>query len=292
MKTVKVKQYIAVKDERLDIDQIDHYRLSFFIGARSCELAIYDERKKRLLQLETFAFDSKKSLVDNLEDLHHEHILISAGFWKRIQVVLRSKQFCQVPNALYSAEHAYDYLKLNGKTDPLTDEYLSTLDESHPYTTVFAMDKALRVWFSAKYPKPEVSLNHQSSVFLSGTLAADDPQLPFQLLVNFTQKEMLLAGLEKGKLVYYNQFALKGAETEAKMIFHGLKQFSKEGQATPILLWGPVDTVKSHQPALTKFFKNLSLGQRPKGLKLHNNFNALEAYEFGDIFWAHASQKA
>ena len=53
-------QIVSLKDERLDIDQIDHYRLSFFISDDSCQIAIKDVRKKRLLLLEDIEFDKRQ----------------------------------------------------------------------------------------------------------------------------------------------------------------------------------------------------------------------------------------
>ena len=71
---------IAIKDERLDIDRIDHYRLSFFISTQECQITVFDIRKKQLLLFENIELDHSKSILENLDVIYDDHILIAAGF--------------------------------------------------------------------------------------------------------------------------------------------------------------------------------------------------------------------
>lgn len=283
MKTEALKQNIILKDERLDIDQLDHYLLSFFIGSQSCELAVFDERKKRLLMLESYSFDPSISLLDNLKALHYDHVLISAGFWKRVEVILRNKCFSQVPNALYSGEHSYDYLKLNAPVDPLNEKYLSILDEKQEVTTVFSVQHELMRWFDGKYPKPTIGYKHESNLCIEAMGRLADSKQEAQLFINFTATHMQLTGFAKGKLRYYNQFEVKTAERAAKLILMCLQNFSEQGQASPITLWGNHKHVQSHLPLLKKYYKNLQTGEKPKGVRMSHIFDRMQAYEYFDV---------
>ncbi len=283
MKTEALKQNIIIKDERLDIDQLDHYLLSFFIGSQSCELAVFDERKKRLLMLESYSFDPAIDLLENLKALHYDHVLISAGFWKRIEVVLRNKHFCQVPNELYSGEHSYDYLKLNSEVDPLNEEILSVLDEKQGVTTVFSVPHELRRWFDGKYPKPDIGYMHESTLTISCMGMQANHKTEAELFINLTATSLQMAGFAHGELKYFNQFGISKPERAAKLILMALQQFSEQGQSTPITLWGQEQHVKGHLPFLKKYYKKLSTGEKPKGIKMSHIFDGLKPYEYFDV---------
>lgn len=283
MKTEEKQKRISIKDERLDVDHIDHYHLSFFIGSSSCEISIYDDRKKRVLLLESIVLDKDKSLLENLKVIHHDHVLIAAGFWKTVIITLRNHSFTQVPSALYSGDYAYDYLKLNTHTDPLKEKYASTLDKTLGCATVFAVPHELIRWIDGKYPKPNIVFRHESANFLkvlTGLVKEDEDHL----FLNLTGSDMLLAGFTEGKLAIYNQFKLQNPQQAAKMILLSIKQFSDQGQSTSITLWGVNEAVKLYEPAFKKFFKHLKKGDRPKGIRMSHDFDELKDYEYFDVF--------
>lgn len=283
MKTEERQKAISIKDERLDVDHIDHYHLSFFISASSCEICIYDERKKRIVLFESIPLDENKTVLENLKRIHHDHALISAGFWKTVIITLRNQRFTQVPNNLYASDYAYDYIKLNAHTDPLKDKYVSTLDKAQGCTTVFAVPHELIRWVDGKYPKPDIVFRHESANFLKvliGQINSDEDQL----FINFTDTMMLLAGFKEGKLAIYNQFKLQTAQQAAKMILLSIKQFSDQGQAISITAWGVQATVKEYEPTLKKFFKHLRKGDRPKGIRMNHDFDQLKEHEYFDVF--------
>lgn len=281
--TATIKKNISLKDERLDIDHLDHYLLSFFIGKGTCEISVFDDRKNRLLLMESYAFDPSLDLLDNLKKLHHEHALIAAGFWKRVEVILRNDKFCQVPNDLYSGDFTYDYLKLNCKVNPLQEKYLSTLDDHQGCTTVFSVPNDLMSWFEGKYPKPAISYKHETAVWIKAATGQLDPKEGNRLLINLTQTHMQLAGFAGSKLSFCNQFELKAPERTAKLILMAIQQFSDQGQAISIKLWGVKSSVDKHLPILKRYYKNLHTGQRPVQLKMSYHFDELEEYEYFDV---------
>lgn len=282
MKTEALTQKVIIKDERLDIGQLHHYLLSFFIGSQSCDIAVYDECEKRLLMLESYSYDPGLPLLENLKAIHYDHVLISAGFWKRVEVVLRNNRFCQVPNEFYSGEHIYDYLKLNSPVDPLNEKYLSLPDEDLGMTTVFSVPNELTPWFEDKYAQPPISYKHESAVSIQAMAGRAKSIEGARLMINLTETDMQLAGFFEGKLQIYNQFALKSPEREAKLILMGL-QFSKQRQNTAITLWGVRNQVKKYAPLLRKYYKNLKAGDQPKGIIMSHVFDQLAPYEYFDV---------
>lgn len=277
------KQIVSLKDERLDIDQIDHYRLSFFISDQSCQLAVKDVRKKRLLLLEDHPLDSDKSLIDQLDFLHEDHILISAGFWKEIQVFVRNNQFSLVPNAIFDKNMLKQYVRLNDSVDEERDFFHFKQIEDLNLHVAFGYEKALKDWFHNRYPKVVLRFHHQAQAFLNASYQQLKSNAPASLYLCLMDNKALIAGFNLQKLSLYNQFTFKSSEHLIKLTALSCQQFSAERNKTPLVLTGLKEQVTLLQPLLKKYFPLCEVGIRPDDLQMHPIFNELESYEYNEI---------
>lgn len=276
-------QIISIKDERLDIDQIDHYRLSFFISDNSCQIGVKDVRKKRLLLLEDIQFDTKRDLLENLDELHKDHILISAGFWKEIQVYIRNNKFSLVPNPVFDKSMLYEYVRLNEVTDPEEDIYHFKQIDELGLNLAFAYEGWVKDWFQEKYPKVAVRFYHQGFAFLRSAQNHLKSKAQASLYLNLYGNQALVAGFNMSKLALYNQFTFKSNDHLVKLTALTCQQFAQDRSQTPLILTGQKEQVEAYKSILSKYFKLLELGKRPDDLQLHPVFNELEAYEYNEI---------
>lgn len=282
MSTVKHKELIKIKDERLDIDHIDQCRLSFFIGEEECQITIFDEHKQQLLLFENHAIDSDP--IDFLNKLHHEHELVPAGFWPSIHIHVRNNQFCLVPSFLFDEESAYNYIRLSTDSNPDTDNYAIKHHKALAATYVFGYLAAIQEWFFEKYKKAEIHVFHEGSTFLHSIQDQLHKVPKPAIYLNCTNNTLMLAGFSGEKLMIYNQFKATDIKQLPKMILMSIQQFSQEGQETPIFLWGLKDKMKKLSPLLKKYFKNIEIGKRPTRIKMSHPFDEIEMYEYVEVF--------
>lgn len=283
MRLTNTQETISIKDERLDIDRIDHYRLSFFISPEGCELTIYDIQKKRLLLLEYKRFNTELNTLENLQTIYDDHMLIAAGFWKEIHVFFRNKQFSLVPFPVFDKKLLTEYIRLNEPTDPNTDAYHFKILDDLGLTIAFAYPEEIKGWFKSCYPKTSLHFNHQSVAYLNGVQGQLKNKANNSLYVCLNRHEVLIAGFNMRRLAIYNQFKFNDVLQLVKLILLTARQFSDEGQAIPILLHGTKHQVELHMPTLQQYFKNVELGQRPSDVMIHPIFNELEVYEYFDL---------
>lgn len=283
MAKAHTKQIVSLKDERLDIDQIDHYRLSFFISNDSCQIAIKDVRKKRLLLLEDIEFNKSQNLIDNLEALHKDHILIAAGFWKEIQVFVRNNKFSLVPNAVFDRTMLYEYVRLNDEVSVEKDFFHFKQLEELNLNIAFGYDKRLKDWFQNKYPKVAIRYYHQSYAFLKSCLNNLKSNTAGSLYLCLFGDNALVAGFNLQKLSMYNQFKFKGKDHLIKLTALSCQQFSTERTKTPLILTGLKAQVDLYRPELIKYFKLLETGTRTEDIQIHPIFNELETYEYNEL---------
>lgn len=282
MSTVTNQQLIKIKDERMNIDHIDQCRLSFFIGDRDCQITVFDEQKQKLLLFENYLIES--SPIDFLNKIHDQHELVPAGFWPTIHIYIRNNQFCLVPSFLFDEDAAYNYIRLNTDSNPELDNYAIHQHKSLAATYVFGYPSVIQDWFFSKYKRARIHVFHEGSTFLN---SIENQLLKIKkpaLYLNCNSDTLMLAGFSGQKLMIYNQFKITDIKQLPKLILMCIQQFSQEGQDTPIILWGVQDRIKSLEPLLKKYFKNLSLGKRSTQFKTSHQFDEIELYEHVEIF--------
>lgn len=283
MASAETQQIISLKDERLDIDQFDHYRLSFFIGAQSIELGIKDSHTNRLLLFEKHPADPNLSQTQHLSSIHKNHILIAAGFWQEIQVFFRNNQFALIPAPLFDKSKVYEYVRLNEKTDPEQDTYHFKQLDQFGLSFAFGYEKEVKTWFRDHYPKVNLKFSHQGVAFLNVMEQQLKPNAQASVYLNLKGNEALIGGLNFRKLAIYNQFQFKNTEHLIKLTALTTQQFSQDRTNTPLVLTGEKKAVTQYSKSLKKYFPLLETGERPSSLKVHPVFNELEAYEYTEI---------
>ena len=282
MRTAITQQLIAIKDERLDIDCIDHYRLSFFISQKECQITVFDIRKKRMLLFENREFDNRKSVIENLQLIYDDHILVAAGFWGEIQVFFRNNQFALVPMPVFDKQMISHYVRLNEEIEDSTDFHFKLIEE-YGVAVGFGFDSGIKSWFKEKYPKVSLYTNHQCIAFLKAIQAPLKAKRPNTLFVSINAHEVLIAGFNLNRIAIYNQFRFKDQSQLVKLLLLTIKQFSEEGQETPIMLYGVKHQIDLNLPVLKKYFKNVTLGSRPENIAIHQVFNELEPQEYFEV---------
>lgn len=277
-------QKITIKDERLNIDRISQYRLSFFISESDCQITVFDVQKRQILLFEQRELVSKFTVEENLDRIYHDHILIAAGYWKEIQVFIRNRKFALVPSPIFDRSLAPHYVMLNESTNPEEDLYHFKHIDTLGTTVAFGYAKNIRNWFEEKYTNVPLFFNHQSIGFMKAVQQTLLSKLAQSFYISLNADSVLIAGFNYQRLAIYNQVRFTKIDQLIKILFLSIKQFSEEGQKTPIVVYGIKEKVDLNMPVLKKYFPNIQLGERPKGILVHPVFNELEDHEYVDVF--------
>ena len=280
-------QKIKIKDERLDIDHIDHYSLSFFVGDQDLQISVHHKEEGRLLLFENYqAPTDARGLTDFVESVYHDHVLIAARFWGRINLTVKNDLFCLIPDVFFDDEHRHDYLQLNGRTDAAQDYYKDIHLKELSANFVFGIPQELLDWFEHTYEQKKINCYHQGVHFITGVYKQFNGR-PEGLYVLFHADQMLVLGIHDYKVILYNQFPIREPEQLVKYAILAIRQFSFEEQNAPVHLWGIKDQVKTCEPVFRKYFRNITIGKKPAWLKMNHLFDDLEPYEYFDVLSAH-----
>jgi hypothetical protein len=285
--SITYKLIRKVKDDLFDEEFIDRYHLLMNIGTRDFQVLVIDPNENKILLLEDFVLPgltSSEELLKILDQLFDSHPFLKAGFWKKIKVSIKNQKFVQVPEALFSAESAGEYLKFNAAVDPSKEECIASLNEKAQAATVFAINSDLRNWLIALYPNSPPLFTHQSASLIEGTLkyAASREDKPLYIYVD--RFKLHIMACEDGKLLYYNQFAIKQFSEYVKYIMLVMNSLSMNQQTSQVVLWGYIGTNSPHYHEFYKYINNVAFGDEPRGLTFGYVFDEVPEHQYFDLY--------
>lgn len=279
-----------VKDERFDEEFIEQYHLLINLGTRDFQLLVIDPSDNRVLLLEDFVLPnlaSHEELLQMLEQLFDSHHLLKVGFWKKIKVAFKNQKFIQVPQALFAEESLADYLKFNAPVDPHKEDFIATLNPAAQAVTIFAVNKDLRKWLEGVYPNNKPVLTHQSAALIEGTLKVAKTRDDNPLYIYVDRFKLHILACKEGKLLYYNQFAIKQFSDYVKYIMLVMKSLNMDQQTSRVVLWGYIGKNSPHYHEFYKYISNVIFGYRPDQLQFNYMFDEIQDHHFFDLFSIH-----
>lgn len=279
-----------IKDEKFDEEKLHRYTLLVQVGAKDLQTAVVDEDDDRLVFFEDYVLSD----VNSSEDLHnalkvlfesHEHLM--AGFWKEVKLSIKNNKFVHVPEPLFLEEAATEYLAFNAVLDGGRESTLHCRSKLTDAVTVYALHNDLKHFLLKTYAHTRLHVFHQSAALIEGVLTHDKKRLDGPLYVYVDRFKLHILWINKGKLIYYNQFLIKQFSDYAKSIMLVMNALGLNQESTPVVLWGYIGKNSPHYEEFIKYVRNVGFGDRPKHIKFGYLFDEVQDHHFFDLFSLH-----
>lgn len=282
-----------IKDERFDEEFLHHYHLLLQLSTRDFQLLVVDPTDNKILLLEDFVLPNLTShdeLMQMLDQLFDSHALLKAGFWKKIKISIKNQKFVQVPQALFAEESLAEYLKFNAPVDSVKEDSLSTVNTRTQAVTIFAINKDLRQWFDKMYQNNPPTYTHQSAALIEGIMDFAEGRKDQPLYIYVDRFKLHLLACKDGKLLYYNQFAIKQFSDYVKYIMLVMRSLNMDQQTSQVVLWGYIGKNSPHYHEFYKYVNNVIFGERPGHLQFGYVFDEVQDHHFFDLYSIHLMQ--
>ncbi len=275
-----------IKDPKFEIDRLEYYSLSLFIGVRDFQVLVTDNENRRVLLLEDFVFDP--TLDDSvkyevLQFIFEDHHLLLANFWKSISIIIKNRNFSFVPYALFDESCIGKYLKLNAKLDTQSDDVMLTYHRHLDMVNVFTIPVKLRKMLTSIYPGRNIIFQHQSSCLVNGAMQnKKSAKKEITLYVDRFGIHILI--IAEKKLIFYNQYLIHQFGEYQKYITLAATEFGIDIETDVIFLYGYLGINTPHFAEFKKYLPHLALGSRPDHLDFGYVFDELLEHQYFDVF--------
>jgi hypothetical protein len=275
-----------IKDPKFEIDRLEFYSLSLFIGIRDFQVLVTDNENRRVLLLEDFVFDptlDDAMKYEVLQFIFEDHHLLLANFWKSINVIIKNRNFSFVPYALYDETCNGKYLKLNAVLDTHTDDVMLTYHRRLDMVNVFSVPTNLRKMLNSIYPGRNIIFQHQGSCLVNGAIQnKKSGNKEFTIYIDRFGLHVLI--VKDKKLIFYNQYLIHQFGEYQKYIKLAATEFDFDLEHDVIFMYGFLGKSTPHFVELKKFLPHLTLGSRPDHLDFGYVFDELLEHQYFDVF--------
>jgi hypothetical protein len=275
-----------IKDPKFEIDRLEIYSLSLFIGSRDFQILITDSETNHCILLEDYVFDptiEEQDKFDVIKFIFDDHHLLLANFWKKINLITKSKAFSFVPKNLFEVDRIASYLGMNATFDPTQEELMLTYHKKLDFVNVFSVNKSIVGLISKVYPDRRVNYIHQSSSLINGVIAINENGEK-EIIIYLDRFGMHILIAEDNKLVFYNQYSIKKFDDYIKFIKMVAKEFDFDLEEVKIRLYGYLGKNTPHFNELKKTMPQLILGNRPNNLNFGYVFDEVMEHQYFDLF--------
>ncbi len=277
----------TIKDEAFDTEALSFYDINFLLTPHEFSFLVFDTRSQKALYLEHYTFSevfTSNQLLVQLSLIFEEHHFLKAGYWKNIKLGIQNNKFSFIPSNLFEQEFIYDYVKLNVEISK--DYYLFSHNTITGLNTenCFAFEKNIKHWFTKSYYGRNIQFIHHVTPFVEGIIReyiSDGEKIVY---LNISSKAVDIIIAQDQHIEYCNVFNYNSSDDLLYYLMFVLNEFSLSPNQTKVVLWGDIDQTSIQFAKLYKYIRYLSLGKRPKSLKLGYVFDELYDHQFFDLY--------
>lgn len=275
-----------IKDPKFEIDRLEYYSLSLYIGQKDFQILITDHETNYVVLLEDYVFDpklddlAKKEVVKFIFDDHH---LLLANFWRSINLIFKSRNYSFIPHQLFDEKKASTYLSINTSFDADTEEIMLTYHRYLDLVNVFSVPIWIVELLSGIYHGKRINYIHQSSSLING-LHSQNIAGRKDIALYLDRFGLHILVIDDKKLVFYNQYNIKKFIDYANFIKMVSKEIDFDLENDQIKIYGYLGQSTPHFQELRKSIQQLSFGERPKNVKFGYVFDELMEHQYFDLF--------
>jgi hypothetical protein len=278
-----------VKDEKLNIDDLQYYCLSMLIGTERFQCCVTDVRNNLCLLLEDYVIEGVNSPFEHkqvLQAIFEDHHLLMAGFWHSVKIAFSNSKFTLVPVSLFDENHMGDYLKYASTLDEKEDELFYYKQIHAKAVNVFAVEREVIDWLRNQvYPTLQLQIMHQSSALIEGVLTYEGRQKRLQTIGVFIEENKLHITVGRNKhLEYHNQFTYTTPQKAVHYLLLVMKELELSPESSPVNLWGDIEFDTPLFQEFYRYIRSIAFGHRPSHLKFRYFFDELKDHQYFDLY--------
>ena len=262
----------SIFDKALNTEATIDYRLSIRVSPDGFSFCLLDTTRNKYSGLENYEFQDTRTPLMLEESLNE---IISGSKWlskdyQEIKIMFEGQQMSLVPNPLFEAKQAPEYLRFNhflDADDKICHDHLPNLDAVNVFSIPGNIVKLLNQFF------PGIRINHFSSALIESLLIRNkNLGEGHMIFVNLRKQWLDIIVLDGRKLLFFNSFQYRTKEDFAYYLIYVIEQLNMNPEKVELVLMGEILKVSDIYDITFKYVRNLKF------------INRAEEYNYSYVF--------
>ncbi|OQX79810.1 MAG: hypothetical protein B6D64_04225 [Bacteroidetes bacterium 4484_276] len=252
----------SIFDKALNTEAKKNYRLSIRVSPDGFSFCVLDTNRNKYSGLENYEFQDIRSPLMLEEALK---VIIEGSQWldkdyQGVKVMFEGQQMSLVPNPLFDAGQAPEYLRFNhfvDADDEICHDHLPNLDAVNVFSIPGNIAKLLNQFF------PGIQINHFSSALIESLLIRNKNWGEGRMIfVNVRKQWLDIIVLDGRKLLFFNSFQYRTKEDFAYYLIYVIEQLNINPENVELVLMGEILKISDIYDIIYKYVRNLKFIER------------------------------
>lgn len=271
-----------IKDDKFNVEFLQHYNLSLQIGPFDFRIAVVDNRDHRCLIMESYRIPESTHPIEALTSIFEDHHFLKAGFWNSVKVAFKNNKFSLIPSSLFERENLKAYLNINSASK--NDSFFYYKHDKLKAVNVFAAPTELVAFFNRAYPGTTLHFLHQESLLIEGINKYQDFSFNKNLALVVEEGAISLLVHQEEQLLYCNRFEVRNSEKLVQYIMTVMHELQLDQYDTRTTVWGDVEANSPAFEVMQNYIFNISFGGKQSIIHYGYVFDEIEDHQYFDLF--------
>jgi len=271
----------SIKDDSFSNGILSNHQLSVRISGGTLENAVFDVTRNMIVAYETWALNNNEdfsNFKDSFDKITNDSFVLGWEF-KKVMVIIDTKIYTLIPDKLFVADEARQYLELNHSSttnETICVDNIEIISSKNIYQVPCGVEKVCRQTF------PNFSFCNTCSILIGSFLKINPPQET--VMVNFSGKRIDILVSGNGMLKFCNSFTFTTAQDIIYYILNVYKKLGLDTSSTPVMLAGEITTESAAYEIIYRYIRNIYFAQRPVNIKFCEDLADVPAQMCFDLF--------
>jgi hypothetical protein len=273
---------LNILDESVISGEQKKYRLFVTVDASFIALALFDNRESRFVGLETFYFQkayTAEQIGKSIGSIKQQSNLVQKATIDKVSVQLSHNLYTFVPAALFRAEDAEKYFKLNHPKKGqvrIENEVVKGFDVMNIFSVNENLYSELKKTFNA------FTLHHHITSLLQAVrLKAGKDKV---LHLHFRPGWVDVIIMEGKRLLLCNSFNYKSSEDAVYFILNVCEQIGLNPHSIETDVMGELEKESAINKLISKYIDNIHFSERSKATQFTYGFDKIPSHFYYSVF--------
>ncbi len=260
------------------------------VGKQIIRLAVLDTQRNKFIALEDYELTnifSPLQTAQQLQEIIAEHAFLKLTSWNKIRVSIKNQNFTLIPETLFEASAAADYLQINCELDTYHEQVYSYNHPNLEAVNIFAADKYLVQALADSYRDKNILYIHQTSALLNSLLLNGERKTGRNILAYTEKNNLTILIVNKGQLEFCNLFYYTTAEDFMYFLVFVMQEQKLNTDTDTVTIWGDLTHDSNLFMLMRRYIRNVHFGAKPTGVAYSYKLEDQFEHRFLDVYSIH-----